>query len=207
MTVPNDRFAVPAARPGKTALYQFFNDADLLLYVGITDNPQTRWADHRRYAATTWWPLAARVTVDWFAARAEAGAAELRLIRTAAPLYNSGGAPSPHRERAPGERLCPRVNMERFHEATRGGFQLPGRPWRNMDTAVAETIAEDIADGKLLEGAPMPSATELVNRFGVSVNTVRRALRRLVASGDVETKGAGSGTRYFVTIKIGKEKQ
>ncbi|WP_319596255.1 GntR family transcriptional regulator [Streptomyces sp. ID05-04B] len=201
MTVPNDRFAIPDTRPGETALYQFFNEAEQLLYVGITGNPQTRWADHRRYAATTWWPLAVRVTVGWFADRTEAVAAELQVIRTAAPLYNSGGAPSPHREQRPGERLCPRVNMERFYEATRGGFHLPGRPWRNMDTAVAETIAEDIANGELPEGSPMPSATELVNRFGVSVNTARRAIRQLVVAGEVEARGLGSGTRYFVTIK------
>lgn len=199
MSVANDHIAIPDAHPGKTALYRFFDDADRLLYVGITSNARKRWADHRRYAATTWWPLAARVTVAWHDTRADAAAAELRIIRTKAPLYNSGGAPSPLREQVPGEQLCPRVNVERFIEATGGGFQLPGRPWRNMDEAVAETLAEDMANGRLLPATQMPSATELVNRFGVSVNTARRALRRLVASDDVETRGSGSGTRYFVT--------
>ncbi|MEV6180170.1 GntR family transcriptional regulator [Streptomyces sp. NPDC052015] len=201
MTVPNDHITTPPDRPGETALYRFYDNSDRLLYVGITDCPRTRWADHRRYAAATWWPLATRVTVDWFGAREEAAALELQVIRTSAPLYNSGGAPSPHRERVPGERLCPRVNMERFREATGGGFQVPGRPWRNMDVAVAETIAEDIESGRLLAGAPMPSATELVNRFGVSVNTARRAVRQLVAAGEIEPRGSGSGTRYFVTMK------
>lgn len=199
MSVANNRITTPTARPGETALYRFFNDADQLLYVGITGNPQKRWADHRRHAAATWWPMAARASVDWFKERTDATAAELRVIRTKAPLYNSGGAPSPLREQAPGERLCPRVNVERFIEATGGGFQLPGRPWRNMDAAVAETLVEDIANGRLLSATQMPSATELVNRFGVSIHTARRALRRLVASGDVETRGSGSGTRYFVT--------
>lgn len=207
VTVPNHGIATPAAQPGMTALYQFFNEADQLLYVGITDDPGQRWTSHRLYAATTWWPLASRVSVDWFEERADAAASELRIIRTKAPLYNSGGAPSPLRERLPGEQLCPQVNTERFIEATGGGFQIPGRPWRNMDTAVAETIVEDIANGRLLPGDRMPTATELVNRFGVSVQTARRAVRQLLVAGEIERRGSGSGTRYFVPVKQSKIKE
>ncbi|WP_037616385.1 GntR family transcriptional regulator [Streptomyces aureus] len=200
MSVANDRIAAPAARPGQTALYQFFDDVDRLLYVGITDDPKTRWARHRQYAATSWWPRAARVSVDWLTGRDVAAAAELRVIRTQAPLYNSGGAPSPLREQAPGETPCPMVNMQRFHEATGGGFRPPGRPWRNMDQAVAETLTADVTAGRLRCGNQLPRVAELVNRFGVSTNTVHRALRRLASAGRVERQGVGSGTRYFVTL-------
>ncbi|MFC7880463.1 GntR family transcriptional regulator [Streptomyces sp. NPDC057376] len=188
----------PPARPGQTALYQFFDHAGQLLYVGITDDPKTRWARHQKYAATTWWPRASRVSVDWVTGRDAAAVAELRAIRTRAPLYNSGGSPSRLREQAPGERPCPMVNMQRFHEATGGGFRPPGRPWRNMDQAVAETLAGDVAAGQLGRGDQLPSVAELVNRFGVSADTMRRALRRLIVAGQVERRGAGSGTRYFV---------
>lgn len=199
MSVANDRITAPATRPGQTALYQFFDHADQLLYVGITDDPKTRWARHRQYAATTWWPHAARVSVDWFTERKAATAAELRVIRTRTPLYNSGGSSSPLRVQAPGEAPCPKVNMQRFHEATGGGFRPPGRPWRNMDEAVAETLAGDVVAGRLRCGEQLPRVAELVNRFGVSADTVHRSLRRLVAAGTVERQGVGSGTRYFVT--------
>ncbi|MBX9392250.1 GntR family transcriptional regulator [Streptomyces sp. TRM72054] len=198
MSVANDRITAPAARPGQTALYQFCDDADRLLYVGITSDPKTRWARHRRYAATTWWTLATHVSVDWFAERDAAATAELRVIRTQAPLYNSGGSPSPFRDQAPEETPCPMTNMQRFREATGGGFQPPGRPWRNMDQAVAETLARDMAAGRMRCGDQLPRVAELVNRFGVSADTVHRALRRLVAAGRIERQGVGSGTRYFV---------
>ena len=196
MSLPN--FEEPAAEPGKTALYQFFTADDRLLYVGITNNPVKRWATHKRHAATTWWPKAARVTVNWFDVRQDATDAELRIIRTQAPLYNSGGAPSPLREQVPGEQLCPRTNTARFYEATRGGFTPPGRRWRNMDVAVAETLSEDIAAGELERGAQLPSGAVLVNRFGVSLGTIQRAIRRLVEAGEIEARGAGPAVRYFV---------
>lgn len=196
MSVPN--FEAPAARPGETALYQFFTSVDELLYVGITRVPARRWAHHRRFAATTWWCRAARVTVEWFTCRQDAVDAELRIIRTAAPLYNSGGAPSPLRKLEPGERLCPHTNTDRFYEATRGGFTPPGRRWRNMDVAVAETLAEDIGSGEFGAGDPLPSGSALVNHFGVSLGTIQRATLRLVASGTVEARGTGSARRYFV---------
>lgn len=195
MTVPNDRIAIPSARPGETALYQFFDDADQLLYVGITNNPGERWAQHRRLAATTWWPLAARGTVDWFGSRKDATAAELRIIRTQAPLYNSGGAPSPLRERAPGEKLCPQTNHAKFFHETGDRF---GGLRMHMHEAIADVLQGDIQSGRLALGGALPTATELVGRFGVSVGTIRRAIGHLVDSGHVERRGQGSGIRYFI---------
>lgn len=183
---------------GATALYRFFNAADQLLYVGITKDTAVRWAYHRQYAASTWWPLAVSRSVEWFDVRQEAVDAELREIRTQAPLYNSGGAPSRLREQAPGERLCPQTNTSRFYEATNGGFTPAGRRWRNMDEAVAETLCEDIAAGRLGRGAALPSGVALVNRFGVSLHTIRRATRRMIEAGEIEARGTGSAVRYFV---------
>ncbi|GEB58903.1 GntR family transcriptional regulator [Streptomyces gardneri] len=195
MGVPNDRIVIPAAVPGKTALYRFFNEAGQLLYVGVTGNPEKRWADHRRFAATTWWPLAARVTVKWYEAREEATAAELRDIRTKAPLYNAGGAPSPLRELAPDEKLCPHTSHGKFFRETGDRFNVQRM---HMHEAVADVLAGDIRDGRLVKGSKLPTATELVARFGVGVGTVRRAISHLVAAGQVIVRGEGSGTRYFV---------
>ncbi|MGY6019564.1 GntR family transcriptional regulator [Streptomyces spinosirectus] len=194
MSLQNDRITIPAARPGQTALYRFIDDSDRLLYVGITSNPAKRWADHRRYAATTWWPLAGRADVDWFDSRKDAAAAELRMIRTQAPLYNSGGAPSPLRELAPGENLCPRTALSKLAD------EIGMDRWRRMHIheAVADVLQSDIKAGRLPAGSALPTATELVGRFGVSVATVRRAVGHVVDSGHVVRRGEGSGTRYFV---------
>jgi len=195
VTVPNDRITIPSARPGKTALYRFFDDADRLLYVGITSNPEKRWAQHRRFAATTWWPKATRVATDWHDTREGATAAELRVIRTKAPLYNAGGAPSWRRERLPEERLCPQTNLDKFYRET--GDRFWGQRM-HMHEAIADVLAADIRAGRLPAGSAMPTATALVGRFGVSVATVRRAVGHLVDAAQVARRGEGSGTRYFV---------
>lgn len=67
-------------------LYRFWNDADELLYVGITARPWERWKQHR--AEKAWWEEVAKVTIENFATRAEVKAAETVAIKTENPLYN-----------------------------------------------------------------------------------------------------------------------
>ena len=57
----------------RTALYRFFNAAGVLLYVGISKDPQARcW----QYASKPWWREVARKTIDWHETRTLAGIAE-----------------------------------------------------------------------------------------------------------------------------------
>lgn len=94
MTVPaqsRGSKATPARSescPTQTALYRFFGENGELLYVGITKRLLTRWREHSRDYATTWWPLVRSNTVHWYANRTEAGRAERYAIRTENPLYN-----------------------------------------------------------------------------------------------------------------------
>lgn len=67
-------------------LYRFWNDADELLYVGITARPWERWKQHR--GEKPWWEEVAKVTIENFATREEVKAAETAAIRTEGPLYN-----------------------------------------------------------------------------------------------------------------------
>jgi len=60
-------------------------------------------------------------------------------------------------------------------------------------TEIRNQIEADIASGKFLTGARLPSEIQLVNQFGVSRPTVGRALRDLETKGLVERR-AGSGT-------------
>jgi predicted GIY-YIG superfamily endonuclease len=75
----------------RTALYRFYDADDALLYVGITVDPEARWADHERLKP--WWPDVARETVDWHETRTLALAAELAAIRAERPRYNVNGSP------------------------------------------------------------------------------------------------------------------
>ena len=54
-------------------------------------------------------------------------------------------------------------------------------------------VNEQIQNGTLIRGDRLPSENELMERFGVSRQTVRRALEELTESGSVEGR-RGSGT-------------
>ena len=57
-----------------TVLYRFFDADDVLLYVGITDKPGSRWEQHMR--EQPWWPEARRQVTQWLDSRKLAEAAE-----------------------------------------------------------------------------------------------------------------------------------
>ncbi|MFT3942312.1 MAG: FCD domain-containing protein [Ancrocorticia sp.] len=50
-----------------------------------------------------------------------------------------------------------------------------------------EQLLTDIADGRLVEGEPIPSEAELAERFEVNRLTIREALRKMQAQGIVRT--------------------
>jgi hypothetical protein len=69
-----------------TALYRLYDEAGVLLYVGITYDVAERWRHHRRNKA--WWPQAVHKQLVWFDTRREAAAAEDHAIVTGNPLHN-----------------------------------------------------------------------------------------------------------------------
>lgn len=87
----------------RTALYRLFDEGGVLLYVGITVNPEERWVDHER--TKSWWPQVAEKRIAWLDDRPTALTAELRAIKTEHPLHNVVGTPEAHkrRELAPDE--------------------------------------------------------------------------------------------------------
>lgn len=70
-----------------TALYRAFDEAGVLLYVGITNAPERRWREH--VGAKPWWKTEVRnIDVEWFDSRTEAARAESRAVSTERPLHN-----------------------------------------------------------------------------------------------------------------------
>ena len=81
MTVPN-----PTPAPRQTAVYRLYAADETLLYVGITYDIKTRFADHK--ANKDWWSNVAVKEVRWLPDRDAAWAEEQRVIREERPRWN-----------------------------------------------------------------------------------------------------------------------
>lgn len=68
------------------AVYRFYSADDVLLYVGLTNDPDQRECMHRLYSP--WYLRAARREVEWHPTRAAAAAAEKHTIRSEDPQFN-----------------------------------------------------------------------------------------------------------------------
>ena len=80
----------------KTAVYRFYDNADVLLYVGVADVPEVRWKGH---ADKDWWPDVARKETEWHPDRDAAEIAEAYAIRDERPVHNRTAADPERMER------------------------------------------------------------------------------------------------------------
>lgn len=70
----------------KAALYRHFDADGRLLYVGVSNCAVQRTSRHAK--ASRWFDRVATITVEWFASRADALAAEQRAIAVEGPSEN-----------------------------------------------------------------------------------------------------------------------
>lgn len=70
----------------RTALYRLHDAEGVLLYVGISSDPELRFRQHAM--EKRWWHEVARRTIEWFSTRAAAEAAEETAIKIKRPKYN-----------------------------------------------------------------------------------------------------------------------
>jgi len=138
-----------------TAVYRFYDRANVLLYVGISSNLATRWAKHA--AEKDWWPQVARKTVVMYGSRDEAAAEEDRAILEESPIHNIVG------RTAKPVRVAPRPSVYRPPVVGRGSdtFRL-GREYLSMVDEYAEDrgISRDEAVPKLLFNSLMNAKLE-----------------------------------------------
>ncbi|MBB4931872.1 putative GIY-YIG superfamily endonuclease [Lipingzhangella halophila] len=78
--------ALPRTSRGETLLYRYYDEHDVLLYVGVSANLMARQTNHE--ADSTWMDFAARSTIERFTARADAESAERTAIEEHQPLFN-----------------------------------------------------------------------------------------------------------------------
>lgn len=113
-----------ARHQGRTALYRLFDDADRLLYIGVSHKPDVRWGQHSE--EKEWWPQVERRAVEWHDTRGSAERAELAAILGEEPLYNKVGTPavtvSPVAGRTPVRPIRVDANLwNEFGQATAAG--------------------------------------------------------------------------------------
>ena len=85
----------------RTALYRLRDCAGVLLYIGITHDPEARWRAHA--ATKAWWSEVTRKEVEWHPDRCCAEAAEVAAIRAELPRHNVDDSPTAPCPRALGE--------------------------------------------------------------------------------------------------------
>lgn len=74
----------------RTALYRLYDGEGVLLYIGITNMPNVRFASH---SMKSWWRRVARKDITWFENRPQAEQAETRAIRAERPVFNVAKSP------------------------------------------------------------------------------------------------------------------
>lgn len=80
-----------------TALYRYYDDADRLLYIGITDHLIGRTLDHVQ--GSSWAEFATRATIERHPTRKDAEDAERAAIKAEGPLFNSQHQDTPEARR------------------------------------------------------------------------------------------------------------
>lgn len=144
-----------------TSLYRLFDSDDRLLYIGISLRLAGRIGQHRH--AKEWWAEVARISVEHFATRREAAAAESAAITTERPAYNISGT----------------VSRKPIHASPR----QVSRP---------QPIGERVALLIQADGEGIPSIATICNRYEVSPRTARAVIGRLKEWGLVDACASGA---------------
>lgn len=147
-----------------TALYRFYAADGELLYVGMTQDLETRWKSHER--DKIWWNDVARKEHVWIGTRAEAEALERTAIHTEHPRYD---------RTRPGH-MSPNGSLT---------YKRPlDDPYQERIVARTERlIRDDLEAGRIPSWSLLPSDAVLAPRYDTSKAAVVHALRRLFTDG------------------------
>lgn len=134
-----------------TAIYRLFDSEGRLLYVGISDRPEVRWAEHA--LDKNWWHLVARKSTDWLPTRSAALAAEAEATKNERPVFNA-------------IRMADGSIVKAVYDDSVAREKI------------ARTLLREIREQVLSAGTQV-TASGVARRFGVSASTAASAIRDL----------------------------
>ncbi len=113
----------------ETMLYRFFDKNARLLYVGVSSTGPKRWKEHSK--GRTWWHEVSSSTIEHFATRELALAAERTAIIAEKPVYN-------RQHNSPSAKLA---NVEMRYFCSHCTLEAPtNRGWMFVDVRTADLI-------------------------------------------------------------------
>ena len=149
-----------------TALYRLYDANDVLLYLGISFDPDVRWTQHQ--SDKHWAHQVVRRTVEWYPNRIAALAAEEAATAVEKPLHDSSWRKT----------------------------KIGDRPaWLNPEgqQSVVNALSEEIEQGRHWVGRVLMSG-EVAKRFNVSRPTAANAMKVIAARGLLEYRHFGRFT-------------
>ena len=195
MTVEQDR---------PTALYRFYDENEVLLYVGIAYDPDQRQKGHAQTAKDSWYPLAATRKVEFYDTRTEAEEAEKRIVRSEKPRFNRQYATMLDPEvRAADERREGRVKRAAASTGSTGAPQ---------STTAFRHLSQKIISGYYVPGDSLPKKADLLKTLGVSSPALSRAYQELENEGFIRKAGIRGyvvlpAEERIVAVRIGYPKE
>ncbi|MEW2402165.1 GntR family transcriptional regulator [Streptomyces sp. NPDC046862] len=149
---------------GQTALYRFYAADGKLLYVGITQDLETRWKSHQR--DKIWWIDVARKEYVILKNRSAADQVERTAIRTEHPRYDRT---RPGHTTAAGELLYKRPLNDPYQEG--------------IVARAERAIKADLESDRIPSWSLLPTESVLAEQHRTSRAAVDHALSRLSADG------------------------
>lgn len=159
--------------PEPTALYRCFDADDVLLYVGISNNPDFRAKAHLYESRRDDWPKrAVRRTDEWHASRPLALKAEEAAIKTEKPLYNG---------------------THNHDDAEFDPSSWPPVPGSPKPPLIADLMRREIISGRWPVGVRIPSLRTLAKAAGVGSSGPASKAAALLKTEGLLTFEAGRG--------------
>lgn len=164
--------------PERTALYRYFDADGVLLYVGISNDPDFRWKAHLYGVDRKAWPRrAVSRTAEWYDSRAAALTAEEAAIHLERPIFN------------------------RTHNYD--DVEFDPSSWPTVERGrkieqIASLIRSEITTGRWRVGQRLPSIRLITEATGAGQPVVSKASARLRREGLIIFE---SGRGLFVTAK------
>lgn len=155
-----------------TAVYRLYDPSGCLLYIGISDQPEERFAQHA--LSKPWWPDVVTRELHWYYDLPPAVAEEERAIAAEQPLYNieNVGSTPPGGKRA------------RKYVVTNGRHARL--------EALVRHLASDIRALKYDTGS-LPEHQDLAQTYSCDTVLIQQAINKLLADGLLEVDEEAPG--------------